>query len=604
MFIDFLASLSFYFIPFLLGRLFLRRTIQAYALGLLILYIIYFIVAGTVNFFPELDFTNTIKLIVIFLCSISVINLLILVFRQRDFKLKNILFETISYIFILLFSVFIYFFIFKRNTPYPMNFNWDIYEHITLANLIAKGNLSLIPSEISDTFTFDGYTSLFQVLLSVPKVLFNTNLLGVYWFLEYWHYFLSILAFFLLAKRIFNDKWLSLVSVIIGGLVFESIVVYNPFFLIPQTFSALLAVFMIYEFITQGLKSWILYLVLMIPVLLIHYIVGFLSIVFFIIFIVFRRKFFLDRINIFTILALVLLIGGVLLNFLGSWNLTQREEAMHFNFDLSRKINYFLEWYGIGLPFFLVLGFLKTLFKGSEKQKMVLVLSMLTLLLVLLPASYVLKFYAIGSYFVNIIIVAGIGALLHYLPVKIKPFATLWLGISLLVVFYSNQATYKEFLYFKGLASHVSKAEIDTATWLSSAAKPHTLLISDPSTQYILEAVSGVNTQGGVYASARTRRILNEIRFEYDTGKISEKLLSINDQLETEQDKRDNTIWVLSGRYFAWQELPENEKNSFFYNIWTPKKLEDADKAYIDFLIRSNKFKKIYGNEEMVILEL
>lgn len=604
MVIDFFASLSFYFIPYLTGRFFTKNFFYAYMLGALIWFILFFSINSLISFLPSLNFSYTVKLIAVVVSFISLANIIrgLLVGRKEIIKIS--LKEIGIYFLLIIISVFLYFFVWKSYTPYPLHLNWDIYEHITLSNKILEGHLSLLPSEISDTFTFDGYSPMFQILLSIPKAVFNTNLLGIYWWLEYWHYLLTIIASFFLAKRVLQNKWLAFTCVVVAAFVFESTMVYSSLFLIPQTLASLMTAFAIY-YLADRSNNKILQLVTIAVIILTHYVVGLLGAAVFLgFYFLIKKSRSKKTLTSLIVLSTLLLIVSLGINYLGNWNLTDREEAKYFNFSLISKINYLSDWYGIGLPIFFLLGYWKIIRNNQVLQKAILIMGLLIVSLVFLPFSYVLKLYTLDRYFINIVVGLGVGTLLLYLPVKLRVIALSWIILFFLVGFYTNQSVYKEFLFFEGFESHLSKNEIEAGVWLSKNAGTKSFLISDPSTQYILEAISGVNTQGGVYMNSGTRQILSEINFLYDPQRVRRYLLSVSDGLEYENISKKRTVFVLSGRYFAWQKFTEDQKRSFFYNTWTPRKIEETGKDYINYLVQSGKFKKIYENDEMAIVEL
>src|ERR1035437_2946344 len=265
--IDLMVGLSFYLLPYLTGRIFVKKIVQAWILGALIWFLIYFVVVG-VNVFAHFDFQSVIRMIALI---ISVVSLLKLgkefISEKPKINWQSIFIAS----FLALFTAFVYFFIWKRNTPYPMQLNWDIYEHLTLSNLLSLGKLSFSTTQITDTFTFNSYSPIFNILLSLPKVIFQRGLLGVYWGIEYWHYLLTAFAAFILAKKVFNNNWLALLAAIVSSLVFESAVVYSTRFLIPQTLAALVAVF-----VAAKIKDyrWPILLVAGAVILLTHYLVG------------------------------------------------------------------------------------------------------------------------------------------------------------------------------------------------------------------------------------------------------------------------------------------------------------------------------------------
>ncbi|MDP3988088.1 MAG: hypothetical protein Q8P80_02995 [Candidatus Levybacteria bacterium] len=606
MFIDFLAGLSFYLIPFLTGRLFTKRIFFAYIYGVFFWFGFYFVLGFLSGHFDFINFSETIRLSAIIISGVSFLILMKDLFFKAKFikNIKIVKTDNLVYSFLIIISVYLYFFIWKANTPYPLQLNWDVWEHITVANKILEGHLSFFPSKISDTFTFDAYSPMFAILLSIPKAVFNTSLLGVYWWLEYWHYLLTIIASFIFAKAVFRNSFTAFVSSLISVFVFESNVVYGSLFLIPQTLAALMAVFLIIEAIKEE-KRKLFFILPLLAIILIHYIIG-LSVLFvFLLFYFFLWKNISQKqFNLLILFSFLVFLAAVGLNHFLSFNLTDREEAAYYNFSLLKKLNYFADWYGIGLPIFFIIGLAKIIRGGQKLEKMVLICAFLILAVVFSPFSYAFKFYAPGRYFANLVVGLGLAVLLFYIPRKLRIFALFWVILLFLVVFYTDQTGYKEFLSFKGSESHVSKNEIEAGNWLSKNVPASSILVSDPSTQYVFEAISEVNSQGGVYMNRNTRQALTDINSLYDSEMVARRLLTIHDQLTYEKIKQKGVVFVASGRYFAWQKLTDKQKLSFFYNVWTPSKLEEGNRDYIDFLIQSGRFKKIYESDEMIILTL
>ena len=600
MIIDFLASLSFYVIPYLAGRFFTKKIFQAWILGAFLWFIAYFLIAGIVQILKLNNFGEIIRYLAIGTSVLSFINILVSLVKEKPkLNVKDIQIGG----FLLGLTLIIYFLIWKRNTPYPLQLNWDIYEHITLANLIVQGKLSFFTSRISDTFTFNSYSPIFGIFLSLPKIVFQKSLLGIYWWLEYWNYFLTVAASYILAKKLFNDRWLATFSAILSALVFESIMVYSGFFLIPQTMVSLAVIFVIQEI--KEYKAVFLGIAILV-ILLMHYVVGIVCVAVLALFYLASRfplssKVLSAGVLIATLTAFFL-IG---LNFIGKWQVLAIEEASHFNFPILEKAGFILDWYGIMLFVFGLIGYIKFVKSGSYSQKLILALAILILGISFSPFSYFLKFYVLGHYFVNLIIVAGIGVLLANLPSLFKALGIAWLILVMAMTFYINQTVYKGPLHFETYETQISRGEIEAGKWLSVYNKKgDVFLISDPSLQYILETVSEVNTQGGAYMSLQTRKTLESVNGSYDPVFIKDKLLSIQDLLPNTQQPGRKVLFAIGGRYFAWQKLPAIQKESSFYNIWSPKIMTDNDKTYVDFLISSQQFKIVYRNDEIAIFEV
>ena len=363
MLIDFIASLTFYIIPYLTGRFFTKSVIQAWVLGALLWFVLFFIVKDG----------EIIKYLAIFISSVSIIAFAAIVVKKRP-RVNVPSLVPISGA--LIFASIIYFGVWRINTPYPMQLNWDMYEHITLANQISQGNISLFTVNISDTFTINTYSPIFSILLSIPKIIFQKSLVGIYWWLEYWHFILTAIATFLLAKKVFNNNLLSFMAAIISSLTFESLIAYTTLFLIPQTLVALVAIFALIE-IEDYKPIWVLPLFFMI--FLTHYIVGTLSVLILLVVYLSRHVNMSTKILNFGIIAsFILLLASIIINFIGSFEVLGREEAAYFNFSLMEKADFFLNWYGLFLFVFLPIGFIKITFCSAEqnhRQKLVLILS-------------------------------------------------------------------------------------------------------------------------------------------------------------------------------------------------------------------------------------
>jgi hypothetical protein len=185
-----------------------------------------------------------------------------------------------------------------------------------------------------------------------------------------------------------------------------------------------------------------------------------------------------------------------------------------------------------------------------------------------------------------------------------RSLAFAWLAVAGLVVFHRNESYFKVPLYFLGAESNISAAEIDAGHWLARNAQAGDLLVSDPSTQYVLEAVSGVNSQGGAYMNLKTRQLLVGLNSTPDAAAVAGRVAAVQDGLTREEADRHGTLLVLSGRYFAWQKLPTDEKESFYYNVWQPMLLSPLNRQYIDSLVASGRFEPVFENAELAVLRV
>lgn len=589
---DFFSSLLFYLLPLLTGRLIVRNLFYAWVLGSLIWFVIFALLGILRVFLPFVPFSQTIQFIGFVVLCVNLAHIL--------YSAKNVRFAVslslLPYGLLFIIAIGLYFFVWKENTPYPLQLNWDVYEHVTLANRIADGKFSLLPSHISDTFTFNGYTPLFHTLLALIKTFSGRNLLGVFWWLEYWHYVLTILLTYRFGRNVVSPL-IAFLGALLSGLVFESSVVYASFFLIPQTLAAFIALGMMTYPRTRPVLLFCSFLVLAMT----HYAVGLIGSFVVITFLLVSRLSVSKKQTRFIIAAsTVLLAVSMALHAFGTWTLTNREEAAHFVFTLTEKTTFLLNWYGIAFPVFLFAGAYVLFRYGTKEQKTLLALMMITTALSFAPFSYVLKFFVIGRYFMVMVMAVGAGYFLSFLSPRKKIVAAWFLVLSFFIVFAKNQSTYKQPLFYKKeLASHISRDEVKAGEFLASHREG--FLISDPSTQYVLEAASGVNSQGGAYMDLDTRHVLSSFNLFGDPSLELPKLGRIHDKLI---ERKDPTFLVLSGRFFAWQRMSREDQESFSKNIWTPQALFPQDRLTIESFAQKTRLVVLYQSDEMVILKL
>lgn len=594
MLIDALASTIFFLLPTALGSIFTTKIYLSYLFGLIIYYVFFLAGFYMLRTLGLIDFfTIYIKIFIFY----SFLIFLWVSIRRAVFKkitLNKQEFFLISILIILSAANFI--FVWKGKTPYPLTLNWDTYEHITLANSIAQGKFSFLPSFISDTFTFDGYSTLFQTLLALPKILFNLDLVGIYWWIEYWFYLAVILTTFFVLKKITGKLEIAFFGGLLSLLIFQSSIVYIPLFLLPQTIAGLLAFIALSNLIFGHDRHMLIALV---PVFLFHFIIGALAIVLFVLILFLKKQhIFINRsLIIFFCISLLSIVS----NLLGLWTITYREEADYFALPLGQKLTMLFQWYNLTLPIMFPAGVYLILKSQTNSLKLLLVCCLVTLAISLAPLSYFLKFFVLAGFFVNLIISLGLAFLLNFLSKPLRFLTIAWTILIMFNVFIINQNKYKEYLYYEGNYSQISKAELEAGKWLSLNFPSETLLISDPGTQYILEAISGLNSQGGAYMDIDSREKLISLHYSKDSLKIHQTLYQINDLL-SDKDKSSKRLFIVGGKYFAWQNLTEQQKKSFYFNIWRPHRIDYADIPYLNFL--TSNFKVIYQNNELVILEI
>ena len=168
-------------------------------------------------------------------------------------------------------------------------------------------------------------------------------------------------------QKLFKDKLLAISAGILSALTFQSIAAYSTLFLLPQTLVALITIFILIRIEEYKLRWLILASVF---IFLMHYVLGALAIFVLWTFYLQKRLKLSDKFLSLGLVSAALLSGALLgLNFLGKWQLLNTEEAAHFNFGLSEKLGFIVDWYSLIFFFLFPLGFIYILKKEHRIKK-------------------------------------------------------------------------------------------------------------------------------------------------------------------------------------------------------------------------------------------
>jgi hypothetical protein len=501
-------------------------------------------------------------------------------------------------------------FIWQMHSPYP--FNWDIYEHQTLVNTLLGGTFSFITSHVTDTFTFNGYSTNFHTVMAFSQLFFNPSVFEYWKYITYLHFTLVVLASYMLAQEITENKTVSVLSAIIGAIIFDSTVSFTSLFLIPQNFTAVIFIFAFIQLLAEikhnRLPSYGYVITICLFLFINHYIVGTAAIGIYLLtyFYCKYHKWIKKNIDISVAVQIGIFVAfvAILFSSMISLGFLNNGEGEAFTSTLSQKFTTMKQSYGFFLILFLPLGISLILRRKREIELLALVLTIGILAVVLLQMPYVMKFYALGRFFVHLVLALGVFAIIsniHNKIVRFIAFGTLICG--LLAIFILNSVYWKSFLYYDTLLTHVSPNEVKAADFMKNHyAGKDVLLVSDPATQHILEPLSGINSPGGAYMNASTRNELHLISQTNSSAEVAKRLYNINDSLVPTEGKR---LFVVSGRYFQWQKSTRNEKFAIAYNIWYPAdlSLDDYKKAHLEF-DDTRHFTLVYQNPGVMIFEV
>ena len=525
--------------------------------------------------------------------------------------------ETIFAIAVVLTLSLVGFSIWGINNPPGSILNWDMFMHQTTISNIRQGGFNINTKKISDTFNLYSYTPLFHTtVLSAQLFIKNLDIPKFWWFTQYFHYLWTIVASYVIAKRLSGRRFVGLLAAIIGAFVFESVLAYTSLILIPQTIAATCLVFVISRLIQNHDRkvrhSWmqIAWGIVFLP--LGHFFVGTAAsaiLIFSLVFLYATDKFekLRARLPTFLVVAGVLLIPiayfltqGI---DLGSLN---RSEAAAFTLAVSEKIDYMKEFYGyLALVFFPLGIFFVVKDKSNRNLALGAIIALTVVAVIVTNFPYIIKFYTIGRYFVHAVMAYGIWRIIKNFG---KLGQTISIGLLVLMLFTAftiNTHDFKNGLYYDGVASHVKPEELAAVKFLVEngyAKIPDVMIISDPTTMHIFEGLAGINTPGGAFTSRETRQVLSEIFASRDSSRIKEQLFSIEDGLTG--SAKQKVLFIISGRFSSWQELSDGQRLGVVWNIWQPVDLTYSDYEFINFLEKNAGFSPVYKTPGIAIYEI
>jgi hypothetical protein len=497
-----------------------------------------------------------------------------------------------------------------RDIPPTASVNWDLFEHQTLVNIMLHGKMSFVTSQLSDTFRFNGYSTLFHSILASVQRLIPVEPLPFWWMTQHIYTFFAVLAGFVLMKTITKRTLGGILGAATSAFLFESSVIYSPFFLIPQTMCALLGAltlsYVIYSYNEHKSFSWGILVTFFIAMILMHYIVGTVCVLGILLYITFLHRIFQHQNVMLTtigILSLGVFAGGLFLPVLKPELLSINfGEASSYSYDFIQKFRFFHTWYGFGFELLAPFGILTLLFSKKQTLRAFGAISLLFLMLVMTPIPYIEKTYAFGRYIILAVMAMSVFHISNFSKhIFVKGLASGIFIFGMLVILIVNSEQWKFENKYMGKMTHVSPSEIEATKYIKTHyGTTDTLLISDPATQNIFEGLSDVNSQGGAYMNESSRRILHDV-FGVKTLQIS-ALSEIKDSVV--KDKPDTTLLVVTSRYFSWIKLPLIGKLDITVNEWYPKSMTLEDYKDKKILIDSINAPIIFENSNVVVFDI
>jgi hypothetical protein len=279
--ISIISAAGFYLVPTFVGRAFVGLTykkplsypyITYFLGGSLVLYAAMILVGIISWLIPSLSYDGMIFVVLGVSLVAAFIGNIFVPFRDST----SILHLLAPFSFSVLLAVVVYG-IWQIDSMYP--FNWDLLHHQTLARYIRDTTFHILPSRVTDTFGFNGYSTIFHTLLALAQKPFSFSYFAFWHVISVIHLTFVIFASYLLAKEVTHNTTIAALSAILSGFLFESTIAFTSLFLIPQTFTAVVFMYVFTQLIAEIKKKRLpdVYPVALsgIFIFLNHYIVGF-----------------------------------------------------------------------------------------------------------------------------------------------------------------------------------------------------------------------------------------------------------------------------------------------------------------------------------------
>ncbi|MDQ3008277.1 MAG: hypothetical protein M3Q81_01650 [bacterium] len=496
----------------------------------------------------------------------------------------------------------------------PFNLNWDFYQHQALSEVIRRGEFSFFTTRLSDTFGFNSYPPVFHLNIALAQraMPISAEFIQYYWQITSFLHLLSIGAVsYALAKAVTGNRLVGVLSMILGVLIFESTIAFTSFFFLPQTLAAVLGVSMLTHLISKVKKGSTVSLqaiVLTASMLVLHhYVIGSLIAVI-VLATWFYFRFVAPRTGLpgrvaITILFSLAAAGGYWLSTQLNLDSLNRGEASQYTHSIPDTLGFIHRSYGYSLFLLLPLGVIAA---GKWRSRYLWWMCLLLIgfsAIILSEFPYMFKFYTLARFWVHLFMAIGLAALIHLLHSRVmKGIAIIAVVATFLTLLTLNSAQWKQGLAVDNTKSHVTAGDLAAADFLREMYHPDsTLLISDPTTQFIFEGLSGINSPGGVFATPEYRQSIYRIFTSSDSVEIHDLAKQM---VDTISDTPSIRVLAVSGRSYDWVRASEAERLSFGYNIWKPDGLSIEEEIFISRLNETENFSLVYRNQETAIFEV
>jgi len=481
-------------------------------------------------------------------------------------------------------------YILNNGLTLTQSINIDTYHHLTaIKEIYFNNNLGLLLTNINDTFTLATYLPFFHYIFGVPLSTGELiDLVLLYRVLEVIFTLTLSLITYKGINILTKSKPLSIFAVILHIFAFESFGAYTSHFMLPQTFTGIMAfVLIIYVLKTDKINSFYL-LSALILLGLNHFFVGVFAVII-ILFIALIRKFNKAVVSIvsFSIfVALLLFIGADVLSLsvldgVGQVfsDFSERESEL-INLGSIDLLNVLFRSFGT-FSLILILQIVSSPLAKDWRYKTMGFVLTLTLLIISIKFPYSNKFLIYIHYFSVIFVTLGLSNIKVFSK-WISLILIIPLGITLALGLQINTQRFKNIFTGDDNQIRLMEYEYDISKELEAfeLSAHNTLIISDPLTMHMIEPITDTTTTGGLFTKAETRKVIwetlkddiNLYQDEIDTSShsiyITKATISQGFDKFSFSNDYDQVIIIITPRTLLW--LSENEKfiEGYGNQIW------------------------------------
>lgn len=390
----------------------------------------------------------------------------------------------------------------------------DYLQHQAVVNNMTMNRLlCIVPSQCSNLFLQDGYTTIFHTIWSALSGNMFNSLVKTYFVIDIiWPVILSSIVY-KYAILLFKKDIYAVLSIGIASLSFANWS-YEFNFLIPQTFTF----FLFLNVITQKRLDYRKIVFTCIILLLSHFVLGaFLSVILIIKFVILKRikKAYkkMVRLNFVILLSFLAILLALLLNVAGFSieSVLQQNEVSYIGGTTNMPFPKNIQLLTAPLGFSILLLLAGVLYYFSNKKKnfevfFSIVYICINIAVFLLAPTYAGKFLIGFGIFGSVLIV-------NYLKSIEFKFNIQLAGVILIIISVATSfvANYSEYLKFykreDGIVSALSTTDLGVIEYINKNTIS-CIILSDPYTQIIVSGLTPYQTAAGQYMSLEARESL------------------------------------------------------------------------------------------------